>query len=698
MKKSFLYTFVVLGVFSIFLTGNYDVALAQEDSSTEANYRAFDPYNPSSQEKAERNPAFDPYNSPTNVPTSQANPTPAAASTPTSSPVPNSNSNPLGGEVKDGGSLGIVDGAQTVYLAVLIGLTQFIGWIMGLGGWIFDYVVAYTTRYPQELATGIYGAWKIIRDFSNIILVFSLLYLGIKTILEGNGFAEKRTLVGIILAAILINFSFAFTKDVAFTVSNTVGLQILQQANVGKQATDGHMSYSAGFMTMVNPQTLLNGWQASNIAANSDWSMIISFTGRLILFTFVAVCLCIIFMGVSITLVYRFLIFIVLIIFSPFGLISTQIPWLKSMGKDWVSQLKKQVVYFPAFALVLYLVLYITTTLIVNSGPPTITVFDWNSTFMFLFKFILIIGFMLGLLILPGKIGAAGADLMTNVAGWGTKKLKNIPRSSMQFGGRVAASGTARTGRTLGKWGGSIIGGSEGSKRREKLQLKAQEGGWWARQKIKASEGLKNQTYDVRSTKFGGSLGMGKGIESWNKAVDSKKKVLDERKKKEEKILGYDQIAKSDDNKAKVTIEEAKRDTHLETISKHKEELKAAQGRHATDAEIKVITDKIKESEKELGAAELAVGMAKNAGDSEYLKLMQQRQKRWTVFGKLNAAEREAIEKLEKDMKKKWKEEGKAKQTTKKKTTTPKTPAVTISGAGFPSSMGSSTSTSSGGP
>lgn len=725
MKKSFLQTFIVLGLFSIFLFGsvavNFVYAANRELINGNGNPTRVDWTDTNTKVKQEAWKYT--YNDGTSVISyrplgsneqyssdfyksdgrTKINEYPVKVKT------PDGNLAGYAGYTKEAtqtdtekqaGSEGSQDNMfdnslQTLAMSLLIYGSKFVSWLVGFVGYFFDKVIEYTTTYPESLSQGITNSWKIIRDFSNIILVFSLLYLGIKTIIEGQGFSDKKTLVGIIIAAILINFSLVFVRDVAFNISNTVGLQILQQSGTG---TDNASSTpSTQLMSIINPQQVLNmngfntEWGATNIAINdrTGWGLTARMTGQFLMFTSIVLSMGVIFLGASIILLYRFMIFIVLMIASPFGLISTQIPWLQKYGKDWSEQLKKQTIIFPAFMLILYLVLLIVTTLAAYN-PITLNATNTTTTeiFSFLFNFILIMGFLISLLIIPGKIGAAGADFMTNAAGWTTKKIKSIPRGTgrmairtTQFGAGVGASAAARTGRFFG---GGIGENITNSKRLKKM---AQSDSFVKRTigqaALNLGDGMQNSSYDARNigvvkkSSFG--KGMGSGIESYKKAVDTKKKALEARKKREMELFGFDkrkddptikaslQDAKAERSRADQAYERAERDFR-QTSSDLAEARRTSTGSVLDQMRIIAIENNLQTQRETLNRtitdvenAEKVVGKLSNIGEFEWTN---QAQKRWFVGGSPSQTSQAAFRKITKDLSKKAEKDG---QSTKKK-------------------------------
>ncbi len=612
MKKSFLKTFIVLGLFSIFLCGGFENVGAQvfdlytnKDMKTKIDTARIAPINSASEKNNDR--------------------------------IIQEQTNANAGECS---WTDVVCGIRVGFAELLIALSVGVTKLVSIAGYIFDEAIKVTTTYPAWGAS-IYGAWKIIRDFTNIILVFSLLYLGIKTIYEGQGFADKKTLAGIIIAAILINFSFFFVKDVAFNLSNTLGLQVLQ--NVRSAAND---SYSAGLMDLISPQTLMSNVLTS---ARSGWATLFASAGQLILFSAITLSLGLIFVGVALMLIYRFIIFIILMISSPLGFVSTQIPWLKQYGTQWSTQLKQQVVFFPAFTLTLYIVLYICIG-IAGTITPTIVAGAANSTtnpiFDFIFKFILIMGFMIGLMILPAKMGVAGAGLMDRAGKNVTQRIRNIPRRTAQLGGQAAASGTARAARYVG---GGLIGSKllQGNTMKKMSTSNNGIARFVGQTAVKSGEGLRNQTFDVRNTKAGAKLGIGKGIEGWGKAVDKEKTEYLKTKEKEKKLFGYDKMHESDQNKLDIAKLEVKR-KNAEATYKSAEIAYKANPNTATLGDLNVDQKALEEREK-------AVGEKKNLGDIEYDKHYS---KRWLVALSPRQTPRAGVRKAREETQKKWKSSG----------------------------------------
>jgi hypothetical protein len=629
MKKSFLKTCIILSFFGVFLMGDVNISIAQV-------------YFP---------PGTNPAGGYTPVPQKSSG----------STGFWDCLVNPIACAVGTGAEAAIKISSLGLYLT----------------GNIFDTIINYTVS-DQKLFKGIEPSidvsWKIVRDIANIFIVFSLLYLGIKTIFNGNGFAETKTLISIIIAAILINFSLLITQAV-FDISNTIGSQIAQQITFGgKSGTAAISGISDGLTQMIRPDKLTDIlMQASKDSWQEIWEKV-----QIGIFTSTSILiLAAVFLGASILLMYRFLIFTVLMITSPVGITSKFVPWFEKIGDWWWKTLKSQSIVLPAFLLTLYVSVMFVSVLSANLGHTTISSAGLtNGTaekiagglVTFVFNYLLIIGFLLLPLIVPGKIGAAGSDMMTGVANWTTNKIKSAPKRFAQRSGQFAAGGTARAGRAVL---GGVVGGS--LKASPKMKKWAQEGGFIKRNigqaVIASGAGLQNRTYDVRNIDAIGKSdfgkGMGKGIEGWSKALEAKKKKIETRKKDEMKLFGFDKMHETPENMVRLSRAERARDVEQGRVDDRKRKYDEAKADPTvSDSQLELYAKAVKRAEKRLEEKELLVGQFRNRGEFEYVKQLE---KRWVGGSSPKITTKGGFYSTTDDLLKKWKTEGQSKSKKKKK-------------------------------
>lgn len=564
-----------------------------------------------------------------------------------------------------------------------IGFTGLAALILMVSGEAFDFVLGATVTGEgvfslfNIIQPSILLSWTIVRDVSNIIIVFSLLYLAIKTIIDGNGFADKKVLAGVLVAALFINFSLFFTKLV-YQVSNEVGTAIVSEIKLG---SEGIGSFSTGVMQIFGLQALF----VKNIFIdNQDWSGMWNTLNSSILTSLMFIGLSVIFFVFSFVLVKRFFIFVLLMISSPLGLISFFIPWLDGVKKSWWGQLKGQALYLPAFFITLYISMSLMSNIIgslnpqtianmsngslqtagaVNSQLGTIAVSGVNIFIFTLFTYILCIGCLLLPILLPNKIASAGAGAMNSFGSWATGKVRAMPGMAGRFAGRTVAGGAARTGRLVGVGTSNLFSGGltlDPAKRKQNLkdlQERARNGDVAAKGRLRMAEGLKNRTYDLRNVGgFGKKMGIGDGIKNWDDAVKAKKTKLEDKQKKDMKRYGYDKAGDSPVEQQKLEEKTALRDNGVLDVKQKQQAFNAAMtsGNVALQNAARITLEIAK---ADLKKAELELGKQKNVGMIKHFEMME---KRWKH--KMTPTRYAALVKMKEEMEKKFKEDGKKKK------------------------------------
>lgn len=558
---------------------------------------------------------------------------------------------------------GVSGGMQKVIMVSSEGLLRLASKVLSWVGIIFDTAIEETVLNVGDrnhLGAGnednyyglVLNIWKIFRDIANIIVIFSLLYLAIKTILEGNGFADKKTLSSILIAAALINFSLFFTK-LAFDASNMVSVAVYSEIKGGEYANS---SLTEGIMRIVNLEGMIN---ILHVGSNGDWTATFNLIGQSLLFVTLCVILGVIFVAASLMLIYRFFVFIVLMMVSPLGLVSGFVPWLSSHGKKWWEELRKQSIALPTFFVMLYIALYAAGTIFQNMSDRLKAVPDvfsdqpaassLTSLGMFLLQFIILSMFLFFALIAPGYVGGAGSGIMSSAG----KKLQGFGNRVLRRTAGVPLGAAALTGRTVvGGLGGRLVLKSD------KLKAAAQKsgfGGSIARKIVSAADYVGNKaTYDARNIKVGGKAigkeyGLGDGIKGYKAAVDDQKSKAEKQKKREFELLGFKDMKADPQAFAAAKNQKAINDKLVTNAQKYLEDVVKLHGIGSDEAN--TAQESLKTALKVKKESDEAFGKENNKGESEYAKLNESRAKRyhnrWTTRG---AGRRE----LNKDMGKKW--------------------------------------------
>ena len=239
--------------------------------------------------------------------------------------------------------------------------------LLYLAGILFNYSMSFTLNladYAKSL--NIDATWGIVRDLVNITFIFSLLWIAAATILELGD--HKKFLTGLIIAALLINFSLFFTK-VIIDISNTIALQFYSSITAGQfnnpnAALDGGIS--GQFMERLKLQTIYAvGAKGGDVTAGlrSQGPQLLNMTSVFMVAIFGSIFFIIaaaVFFSAALMFVARSAMLILLMVTSPIGFIGGWIPKLQDYGKKWWEQLWSQSMLAPVFLMLIWIILKMT--------------------------------------------------------------------------------------------------------------------------------------------------------------------------------------------------------------------------------------------------------------------------------------------------------------------------------------------------
>lgn len=249
--------------------------------------------------------------------------------------------------------------------------------LLALSGYIFDFVLSLSIDHIFINQSFVSELWKIIRDFSNMIFIFILLYTGVQTIF-GMG-KWQQTIIKVVIVALLVNFSMFFTK-VVIDAGNILAVGVYE--GMGATKVDGidrpHKSTAMGDVkertisaTLVNA---LNPQQFATLSANNRGAAVTIFIVAAVVCAYAAF----IFIRASLLFVGRLIAFWFLMAISPFALISMTLPKGNIWGW-WTNTLINQAFIAPVFLIFIYFILKAITglkTILGNGGNVSETYFD----------------------------------------------------------------------------------------------------------------------------------------------------------------------------------------------------------------------------------------------------------------------------------------------------------------------------------
>ncbi len=485
-------------------------------------------------------------------------------------------------------------------------------WFLSISGQLFNFVVVQTVVEMKELIQDniVNQGWILFRDIINILFIFVLIYAAISTILKGTSDTGK-TIVTVIVVAVLINFSLFFTK-VIVDISNTLAVSFYNSITTmplkdakGKPVTinsSAQFGIAEVFLTQTNMTTIV-GTNPENIkwgVASLTYLGIIKQT--LIASVFIVI-LGVVLLLMSLMLVTRFLILIFVMITSSLAFGSYILPKLQSQVADkWWPALIGQAFFVPVFFLMLYITLKFSQTLPFDKGT------GWANMAHIVPGQIVTYIMIVGMLILSMKVAKSMADEAGAASGKITGMLGGAALSVTGFAARhsigIAAreianskllSGSGLTARTL-RAGFGRIGESSFDARH-------------------------SDTFSHINDAVGGTdFGKGRGEGGYDKFADKREKYHKEKYAEEEKA--YKEEGKfTDDEQDAVTAglqfeKENKSAMEVKKLVDARDKLAARQAAAATQLEKDAIQKHIDNVNNEINKKDITEADAKAIYDN----------------------------------------------------------------------------------
>ena len=208
-------------------------------------------------------------------------------------------------------------------------------------------------------SAGINTAWTIIRNVLNVSFIFILLYIAISIILGSFGPKKKSTVAGVVISALLINYSMFITRLI-IDFGNIIAVALYN--------APGGAFNSAALMGGLQIQTILS---PDNLTSTGQISSLILMVIEMVL---LCVFMSTLFKGI-IFMLGRLVALLALLALSPFGFVGLGIPWLKDKADEWWTNLIGQVFLLPVFLFFLMM-----TSIMLKAAQDIIGVFNSDVT------------------------------------------------------------------------------------------------------------------------------------------------------------------------------------------------------------------------------------------------------------------------------------------------------------------------------
>ena len=233
-------------------------------------------------------------------------------------------------------------------------------WVLIAAGGVFDALLAFSLS-PTLLNQGyVKTTWGAIRDMANLVFILILLWIALATILNIGGIQLKQAVANVIIIALLINFSYFFTR-VIIDASNVVAFEFYSAAAAGtsrgnhvKNVTEYRVSEA--ITNGIAPQKLLSKqvfdeWKKKSDSGNGILFFIFLLGGIINLFAAYVL------FYAGFLMLGRVIAFVFLIIASPLAFIAYALPKGGSFTSSWWNQLLNQAMVAPVFLFFLYIII-----------------------------------------------------------------------------------------------------------------------------------------------------------------------------------------------------------------------------------------------------------------------------------------------------------------------------------------------------
>lgn len=331
-------------------------------------------------------------------------------------------------------------------LSVIASLAYYIsGYIFNASAHFMEFIIKYSVtdfKANTDRIGIIDVGYKIILNLANMVFIFILLFISIKTIL-GEGGDIKKLLTNVIIVALFINFSLFMTR-VIIDASNILSLEFLNaiktESSVVMVKENDQMvpktkytrgSIATAFMSGLRLQTEAYNPNAKIIKDDSHrgfeyFNMTIQFLGG----TAVNLVAAFVFFAVAFLFLTRFIALLFYMLFSPAAFIGLVSDELKQYSSQWWKGLQSQAIFAPVFLMIAYLV-----SAIIKSGAlwKTLGGDDYSTFFTAIgsgftqgfavvMNYVILIALIIGGLIISKKMASEGSAGMVGYAdkfrGW----------------------------------------------------------------------------------------------------------------------------------------------------------------------------------------------------------------------------------------------------------------------------------------
>ncbi|TSD05717.1 MAG: hypothetical protein Greene07147_422 [Parcubacteria group bacterium Greene0714_7] len=343
-----------------------------------------------------------------------------------------------------------------VFTSMLLKLAEVILYFVGLflNFFVEQLVVNMGGFVTSSDAVGIQIAWRIMRDLANLAIIGGLIATAIGTILHLATINAQKLLVRLIIAALLVNFSFFFAGAIIDS-SNFLATSIYRATIQTERCAEACTIVDRFERVIQSPHKNLAEYLQGRVEGlrggeqDSQWMGVLQDILSVVL---IAVTI-FVFLSAASLLLGRFVALILILITSPIGIAGMAIPQISKYAKEWWEALFSQAFFAPVY----FLLVGFSLTILDNSNGA----FSGNDTNLIggLLTFMVATVFMLQSLKIAKGMSEASKRLTDvykasdKVAGWMPKAYTTLlANGAAQTIGRGSDAVLDGYNRLLSKW------------------------------------------------------------------------------------------------------------------------------------------------------------------------------------------------------------------------------------------------------
>lgn len=227
------------------------------------------------------------------------------------------------------------------------------------GAYFFSQVVSFSLNSAAYALDFLSEGWQTVRDLANMAFIFILIYLAITIMLKADYSGTPRTLASVVVIALLVNFSFFFTR-VAIDAGNILAVQFYNAipASPGTSFANGTKDLSSTILNAVQFQTLFGSqtFEKAKAATNGTASALLVTTVIYLSVAAMLWMLFFVFMQVGIKFLLRIVGLWFVLIASPLAFVAKTMEKTEKFFDQWFHYLVN-FSFYPAIFLFLFLIM-----------------------------------------------------------------------------------------------------------------------------------------------------------------------------------------------------------------------------------------------------------------------------------------------------------------------------------------------------